>query len=72
MAALGTTFTSHSVTVGSGVFRSTVPGQEGATLLIVDKADLEKCFPHKNVTTGAFGFNFRERHAKHWIVSYEK
>ena len=72
MAAVGDYSHSHSVAVGNGVFRSTVPGQEGATLLIVDEADLEKCFPHKNITTGAFGFNFRERHAKHWIVSYEK
>jgi len=72
MCAVGDYSHSHSTSLGNGVYRSTVPGQEGATLLILEEKDLQKCFPDRKLTTGHYGFQFGERHSKHWIVSYEK
>ncbi len=72
MCSVGDYSHTHSVALGDGMFRSTVVGQEGATLLVLEEAELQKCFPGRQITKGQFSFQFGERHAKHWVVSYEK
>lgn len=72
MAAPGDYSHTHSIPLGDGVFRSTVPGQEGSTVMILEEDALKRCFPGRDVTIGNFGYQFGERHARHWIVSYEK
>ncbi|MFD0696242.1 class I SAM-dependent methyltransferase [Paenibacillus sp. GCM10027628] len=72
MAAVGDYSHTHSIVVGDSIYRSTVPGQEGATLIILDEQELEECFPGRNLVKGYFGFQFGERHGKHWVISYEK
>ncbi|MBW7452497.1 class I SAM-dependent methyltransferase [Paenibacillus sepulcri] len=72
MGAVGDFSHSNSISLGNNLFESTVPGQEGAILMIFEKEDLQQCFPDKNITVGMYDFSFAERHSKHWIVSYVK
>ncbi len=72
MAAFGDYSHTHSVPLGDGVFRSTVAGQAGTTVIIVEEDELPECFPDRELSTGYLGFSFGERHSKHWIVSYKK
>jgi SAM-dependent methyltransferase len=72
MAASGDYSHTHSIPIGDGLFRSTVAGQEGSTVIILDETDLGRCFPGKVLTKGQFNFEFGPRHSKHWVVSWEK
>lgn len=72
MAAPGDYSHTHGVLQADGTFRSEVPGQEGATVVILPAEEISKFFSGKNLITGYFGFEFGERHGKHWIVSYQK
>ncbi|KQL46520.1 hypothetical protein AN963_16465 [Brevibacillus choshinensis] len=72
MGAVGDFSHTHSRALGDHLYESTVPGQEGAVVIIVDKDNLSKCFPNEKLTIGEFGYDFGQYHGKHWIISYEK
>lgn len=72
MGAPGDFSHTHSVHLGDKVYRSNVPGQEGEIILILDEVDLHKYFVGKKVVIGQFGYQFGERHGRHWIIQYEK
>lgn len=72
MGAAGDYSHTHSHSLGDSLYESTVPGQEGAVVIILEEDQLEACFPGEKLTTGQFSYNFGSFHGKHWIISYEK
>lgn len=72
MGAVGDFSHTHSRPLGNSLYESTVPGQEGAVVMILEEHQLEECFPGEKLSTGQFSYNFGAFHGKHWIVSYEK
>ncbi len=58
--------------IGDCEYISGVTGQEGAHLLIVDKHDLQRCFPNRSITVGEFYYQFGTAESRHLIVSYQK
>jgi cyclopropane fatty-acyl-phospholipid synthase-like methyltransferase len=72
ITAVGDFSQTHSISLGDGLCQSTVPGQEGCTVICIEEDQLGRCFPGRNLTTGYTSFQFGERHSKVWIVSFEK
>lgn len=72
MGAVGDYSHTHSRPLGDSLYESTVPGQEGAVVMILEEEQLEKCFPGEKLTIGQFGYSFGSFHGRHWIISYEK
>jgi SAM-dependent methyltransferase len=73
MAAPGDVSQVNSKPLGNGLYQSNVPGQERATVLIVDKDHLQHCFPDKWLRIGNFTQSFEGiPTGSHWVVSYEK
>jgi SAM-dependent methyltransferase len=73
MAAPGDASHLHSKPLGNSVYVSNIAGQEGATLLIVDKDQLPQIFSKKSLKTGQFIQSFEGLATNsHWVVSYEK
>ncbi len=58
--------------IGDCEYISGVPGQEGAHLLIVEKNDLQRCFPNRSITVGEFYYQFDAAQSRHFIVTYQK
>jgi len=58
--------------LGEGLYELQDRGQEGATIMIVEKEQIPGLFPGKSVKTGWFGFEFDGTPSRHWVVSYEK
>lgn len=72
MGAIGDFSHTHSRSLGDSLYESTVPGQEGAVVIILDEDQLQDCFPGERLRTGHYSHSFGDRHGKHWVVSYEK
>ncbi|MBW7452498.1 class I SAM-dependent methyltransferase [Paenibacillus sepulcri] len=72
MGAIGDFSHRHSNPLGDSIFESTVPGQEGAIVMIVEQDQLYRCFKNKNITIGKFGFEYDDRQSHHWVISYVK
>ncbi|REE84506.1 methyltransferase family protein [Paenibacillus taihuensis] len=72
MAAPGDFSHINSVPKGDSTYESIVPNQLGATILIVEKEQLARCFPDRELDIGSFGFEFGTRVSRHWIVTYRK
>ena len=47
-------------------------GQGNAIVLILERDQLQKCFPNQNLTIGFYEHSFDGNQAKHWIVSFRK
>jgi SAM-dependent methyltransferase len=60
----------NAISMGDCVYRSTAPGQEGATVLIVEKDDLERCFPGKKLTVGSTSWEFDGTGNTMWVIGY--
>lgn len=58
--------------LGDGLYRSNVPGQEGCLILIPSEEQLGRCFPGKQIEVGELGYRFSGIVARHWIVIYKK
>jgi SAM-dependent methyltransferase len=58
--------------LGDGLYRSNVPGQEGCLILIPSEDQLERCFPGKKIEVGELGYSFGGTVARHWIVVSRK
>lgn len=58
--------------IGDCEYISGAPGQEGAHQLIVDKNDLQRCFPNRLITVGEFFYKYGDAQSRHLIVSYQK
>jgi SAM-dependent methyltransferase len=73
MAAPGDVSQVNSTPLGNDLYRSNVPGQERAKILIVDKDRLAHCFPDRKLRTGRFTQSFEGLPTgSHWVLSYEK
>jgi SAM-dependent methyltransferase len=72
MAGTGDVSHVHATALGDCEYISTVPGQEDARLLIVDKADLPRCFSDRNISVGEFQYQFGKVRSRHFIVTYER
>lgn len=72
MAGVGDVSHQMGKPLGDCEYISGVLGQEGAHLLIVDKNDLQRCFPDRSLTTGEFYYQFGESMSRHFIVTYQK
>ncbi|WP_051296496.1 class I SAM-dependent methyltransferase [Anaeroarcus burkinensis] len=70
MTDLGDISHIESVEIGDHLYRSQVKGQDGAIRIIVNKDDLQRCFPKRKLEIGKFGHEFQGISGKHWIVSY--
>ena len=70
----GTNDVSHQMgkPLGDCEYISGVPGQEGAHLLIVEKHELQRCFPNRSITVGEFYYQFGDAISRHFIASYQK
>lgn len=58
--------------IGDCEYISGVPGQQGARLLILEKNELQRCFPNRSITVGEFFYQFGDAQSRHLIVSYQK
>jgi SAM-dependent methyltransferase len=73
MAAIGDISQQNSSPLGDGLYQSSVPGQENAVLLVVDKDQLPRCFPGKVLKIGSFSQSFEGMASGcHWVISYRK
>jgi len=72
MAGVGDVSHQMGEPLGNCEYISGVPGQEGARLLIVEKNDLQRCFPNRSITVGEFYYQFDSAQSKHFIVTYQK
>lgn len=72
MAAVGDVSHKMGKPLGDCEYISEVPGQEGAHLLIVEKDDLQRCFPNRSITVGEFYYQFDGAQSRHFIVTYQK
>lgn len=72
MAGVGDISHKLGKSIGDCEYISGAPGQEGAHLLIVDKNDLQCCFPNRSITVGEFYYQFDATQSHHFIVSYQK
>ncbi|PIQ55542.1 MAG: hypothetical protein COW02_02885 [Comamonadaceae bacterium CG12_big_fil_rev_8_21_14_0_65_59_15] len=72
MAGVGDISHQMGKPLGDCEYISGVPGQEGAHLLIVEKEDLQRCFPNRLITVGEFYYQFDAAQSRHFIVSYQK
>jgi SAM-dependent methyltransferase len=71
-AAPGDISQTMSESIGNGLYKSQVPGQEGCLLAIPEKEDLSSCFPGRNLDIGEFGYKIGDIVARHWVVIYKK
>jgi SAM-dependent methyltransferase len=58
--------------IGDCEYISGVPGQEGAHLLILEKNELQRCFPNRSITVGEFYYQFGDALSRHFIAAYQK
>jgi hypothetical protein len=72
MAAPGDESHKNGRLIGDNLYKSTVKGQEGAIIIIVDRSQLPRCFPGKNIAVGKFGYDFNGQRSWHWVISYTK
>ncbi len=72
MASVGDSSHRNSKFIGDCLYKSDSKGQEGAFIIIVDKKDLKKCFPGKNITIGKLGLQYNDYYSSHWIISWKK
>ena len=72
MAAVGDISHVQGQLVGDCEYVSGTPGQEGAHLLILDRADLQPCFPGRSIAVGEFDYQFGTMRSRHFIVTYAK
>jgi hypothetical protein len=72
MAATGDISHLNSKPLGDNLFESTVTGQEGARLIIIDEQDLPRFFPYPSLQTGIFEFHFATTHSRHLIAIYQR
>lgn len=56
--------------LGTDMYRSEVPGQEGCILTIPDREGLTALFPGRQSEFGEFGFQFAGKTSRHWVVTY--
>jgi SAM-dependent methyltransferase len=61
-----------SDSLGDGLYRSRVPGQDGCILVIPDRAMLQRVFPERQLEVGEFGYRIGSIVARHWLISYRK
>jgi SAM-dependent methyltransferase len=71
-AAPGDISQTMSESIGNGLYKSKVPGQEGCLLAIPEKEDLNRCFPGRNLDIGEFSYTIGGVVARHWVVIYKK
>lgn len=62
----------HSVPLGDCIYESTVPGQEGAIVMVLEEKDIPRCFPGQLIKVGTNGYKYDNFFANYWVVSYEK
>ena len=62
----------NSTSLGNCIYESSVPGQEGAKLLIVGRDKLSECFPGQDLRIGKYTIEFESLVGQHWVVVYEK
>jgi len=72
LAGVGDVSHQMSKPLGDCEYISGVLGQEGAHLLIVDKDDLPRCFPQRQIRVGEFYYQFDAPPSRHFIVTYQK
>ena len=58
--------------LGGGLYRSSVPGQEGCILAIPDEIGIAECFAVRTIELGEFSYRLGEIVTRHWIVIYRK
>ncbi|RMG37001.1 MAG: class I SAM-dependent methyltransferase [Gammaproteobacteria bacterium] len=58
--------------LGGGVWRLTVPGQDGCLLRVLEREEIPRYFPDTGLEVGSFGHEMGETVSRHWIVTYEK
>ena len=72
MAAVGDISSRTGTSLGDSLYESTVPGQAGARTLVLERVQLSRCFPNRELTIGEFGIEFLNTQSRHWIVSYTR
>ncbi|MBO8164295.1 MAG: class I SAM-dependent methyltransferase [Brevibacillus sp.] len=72
MGAVGDCSQIHGIPLGDSLYKSTLPGQEGAIVLILEEEQLQRCFPKQSLTIGHFGHSYGDVSSRHWIITYEK
>lgn len=65
---------SHTMadSIGGGLYRSRVPGQEGCILAIPNESQLAEKFPGRAIEAGEFGHRLGETTVRHYVVIYHK
>jgi SAM-dependent methyltransferase len=71
VAAPGDSCYLQSEPLGNDLYRSLLPGQEGCIVTIPEKPELADYFPGRQLEVGNFGFQFGDRTAQFWIVTYQ-
>lgn len=71
MTAIGDQTHESSTKIGEYLYKSNVQTQDGATCIIVDKGDLVKFFPNKQLSVGEYFFEFEGSTSRHMVVVYE-
>ena len=54
------------------LYKIKVKSQKGLIIMAVDRKDLYKCFPSREISIGKFGFECKNLQSWHWVVTYEK
>lgn len=72
MAGVGDISHKLGKALGDCEYISGAPGQEGAHLIILDKHELNRCFPGMEITIGEFNYQYGEVQSHHFIISYQK
>lgn len=72
MAGVGDISHKLGKALGDCEYISGAPGQEGAHLIILDKHELQRCFPDREITVGEFYYQYGEAQSRHFIISYRK
>lgn len=72
MTATGDISHINSEKIGDYEYTSKVPGQEGATCIIVEKNDLKYFFENKELEIGEYYFDLMGNVSKHWVVVFKK
>jgi len=72
MAGVGDISHHLGTLVGDCEYISGAPGQEGAHLLILEKKELQRCFPDRLIAIGEFYYQFDSALSRHFIISYRK
>ncbi|OGR69936.1 MAG: hypothetical protein A2089_11325 [Elusimicrobia bacterium GWD2_63_28] len=72
MAAEGDISGTEAEPLGRGVYRSHVPGQEGAIVMVLTEKQVAECFIGKQISIGRFGMSYGGKTGSHWVITYEK